>query len=155
MKGTRSPTGAQPVRGDVVVPAAALALRSAVGLRPHDIAPGEHAGALGEPQAALVVGVDLGAWIAWALAGLPLFSREPVPTMARTVAVARRVVLGVTMERVGGNMTHAAAALGMSRRGVRERLKVAGLYEIDLRVIAGPMFSVVVPRGRFGEPEGG
>lgn len=153
MSRSRWPKGRAPIRRDVIVSAMATALRSTLGLPAHDIAPGEHAASQGRQPPALAHDVDLGAWIAWALAGLPLFSRAPMPTMDEALIVARRVLLALAMERTGGNVTLTGAALQMSRRAVRERLKAAGLYEIDPRANAGPNMPVVVVGAKLEGPE--
>jgi DNA-binding NtrC family response regulator len=93
--------------------------------------------------------VDAAAWIGWALAGLyacalPGENAEGenaegedaearrggpwVPPIRVMVREARRVAVVVAMHRHGGNITHAAEALGTSRRSLRDTLKTAGLY---------------------------
>jgi hypothetical protein len=44
------------------------------------------------------------------------------------VAEARRVAMVIAMHRHDGNITHASAALGTSRRALRDALKRAELY---------------------------
>lgn len=123
------------------LPAAEVAafLRSLVGLPPSD---GEDAVAARRPAPR---SVDASAWIGWALAGLYACAlpselaededdgstrqRGPwVPPIRRVVAEARRVAVVVAMHRHGGNLSHAATALGTSRRALRATLKGAGLY---------------------------
>jgi DNA-binding transcriptional LysR family regulator len=84
--------------------------------------------------------VDATAWIAWALAGLYACalpseiaegeeSRGPwVPPIRVMVREARRAAVVLAMVRHAGNFTHAAKALGTSRKALRDTLKAAGLY---------------------------
>lgn len=132
-----------------------------------------------------IVYIDGGAWLAWALAGLRVFSlpggterpedpattedtecsqahlltalagiaglaaahvgQDPpndstraesrastavpwVPSIRDVVTAARHLVVELAMLYHGGNITRAAAALGTSRRALRDSLKAAGLY---------------------------
>ncbi len=145
MSWSRWPKGPEAVRRDVIVSAMAMTLRSALDLSPYDMAPGERAAWRGRSLVAMARNVDLGAWIAWALAGLPLFTHEPIPTMREVLHEARRVALALAMDRTGGNVTSTGAVLDMSRRNVRERLKAAGLYQIDPHIDdQGPGLPVVM-----------
>ncbi len=72
--------------------------------------------------------VDVGAWAAWTLAGLHLFSGNDLPNIRTFTTVSRRVLLLAATERFKGNITRMATALGTSRRSLRQQLKVAGLY---------------------------
>lgn len=144
MTWSRWPKGARPVHRDVTMTSLLVVLRSAVGLSPHDAGPGELAASRGRNLPPSVTEVDAGAWIAWSVVGLVLFSGGRTPTLAEVVAEARRLLLALLMERLGGNITRVARAAGTSRRMVRERLRAAGLYGLD------PWFE-----GDRGEPPAG
>ena len=82
----------------------------------------------GPPLATLAVDdVDVGAWAAWTLVGLRLFSGE-LPSFRALEAGSRKVLLIAAKKRFGGNVSHMAKALGSSRRLVRTQLKAHGLY---------------------------
>ncbi|MCA9707370.1 MAG: hypothetical protein KDK70_16065 [Myxococcales bacterium] len=95
--------------------------------------------------------LDVWAWLCWVEAGLTLFSiPDPgapaagaeraqatqgpapvdlaVPPLRQVVQAAQRVALVLTMARQRGNVTHAANALQVSRRALREHLRTMGLY---------------------------
>src|SRR5690606_37679431 len=119
----------------------------------HDRAHGEDAAVVGRLSLPPIERVDAGGWIAWALAGLYLFAlpdergedrRDPsvtpfalpgetprrgpwVPKLRAALAEARRVMAALALLREG-NLTRAAAALGTSRRALREVMKDGGLY---------------------------
>jgi hypothetical protein len=115
-------------------------LRSLVGLPPSDLPTDDDAAALGRGPSHPVGLVDPSAWIVWGLAGLDACAvpseiidvqgrRDPwVPPIRVMVREARRAAIVIAMHRHRGNMTHAAKALGTSRRLVRDALKAAGLY---------------------------
>jgi len=150
----REPEYPQPERRDVSVGALLVCLRSALGLSPHETAPGELAASRGRTLLPPTVrGVDAGAWIAWAVVGLSLFAKEPLPSMGETLAEARRVLLALALERTGSNITIIGKALQMSRRAVREHLQSTGLYRSEHRT-DGPVLSAVVDRDDRGEPDG-
>jgi hypothetical protein len=117
------PKAAEPVHRSVFVPDFIIHLRLMLGLPPTEPAPGEGAATRGFTLPTVADALDLGAWLAWALAGLPLFVCKPLPSMEETVATARRVVLGLAVERTGGNVTHAAKLLQVSRLTVRHYLR--------------------------------
>lgn len=73
--------------------------------------------------------VDVVGLAGWLVAGVSLFSGEKSPNMRQAMRAADRVVLGLTLERCGGNVTRMSESLGCARRVVREHLKTAGLYE--------------------------
>lgn len=79
------------------------------------------------PADLVVRAVDLRAWIAWAVAGLGLFSGG-VPTLGRARAEATRALVGIAMDRNGGNLTQAAKLVETSRRAFRDAMKKAGTY---------------------------
>lgn len=113
---------------DVEVGPLLVTLRSALGLDPFATAPGELAARRGRTLPKEFGKVDSGAWIAWALTGLVLFSRGRTPSRRELEGEARRVLYALLMERTGANITHVAETLDASRRVVREHLKALGLY---------------------------
>lgn len=75
-----------------------------------------------------VTDLDVGAWTAWGLVGLQLFSGGRLPELRVFMAAARSVLLIAAIERFDGNISRMAATLVISRRRLREMLKEAGLY---------------------------
>lgn len=68
--------------------------------------------------------LDTGAFIAWCLAGLPLFSAPGgVPTMRHAQTTTRRLVIALAMLDCDGDVRRAAKRLKMSRRALREDLE--------------------------------
>jgi len=137
--GTQQPVGETRPRRVAVAPAAVLALlRAVVGSPFLARLPDEDAGTMGRPLPNAMV-IDVGAWVAWCLAGLHVCARlelgrdpddEDEHTSWLEVAgeAAKRVVTVLAMCREGGNISHAAAGLRTSRRALRDRLKDANLY---------------------------
>ena len=133
-----NPGTPQPIARNLPAAEVAAFLRSLVGLPPTD-GEGTVDATRPAPRA-----VDAAAWIGWALAGLyacalpdedaerddgEAMRRGPwVPPIRATVREARRVAVVIAMVRHGGNLTHAAEALGTSRRSLRATLKAGGLY---------------------------
>lgn len=134
-----SPASSNPVARALPAAEVAAFLRSLVGLPPSDRESPEVAG---RPAP---VAIDATAWIGWTLAGLYACAlpstdvddedegvsrrRGPwVPPIRIMMREARRVAVVVAMHRHDGNLTHAAEALGTSRRALRDTLKHAGLY---------------------------
>ncbi|MEX1366417.1 MAG: helix-turn-helix domain-containing protein [Nannocystaceae bacterium] len=74
-----------------------------------------------------VPAVDGEGWVAWCVAGVELFGDDPVG-LAEVKRRAASVVAVRAMDRERGNVTRAAASLGISRRSLREALKAAGRY---------------------------
>jgi hypothetical protein len=83
-----------------------------------------------------LITIDAWAWIEWALAGLSACAvpkdtwDRPVPWTPpyQTLETAGRIVaVRLAFGRCGENITHTAAALGTSRRVVRDALVKAGL----------------------------
>ncbi len=103
-------------------------LRSMLGLDPHEQQPEERAADLRRQFPKYVNGVNSGAWIAWCLVGLALFAGLRLPTMRAVVATARRVIVALAMMQTGGNLSHAAVRLMVSRRALRQALKDYELY---------------------------
>lgn len=66
--------------------------------------------------------------IAWAIAGLELFCRGRLPTMAAAVITAKRTVAAVAMDTQGGNLSSAARLLCTGSRNVRGILEEAGCW---------------------------
>ena len=121
-----------------ITPAPILALlRAAVGSPLLAPLPDEDAATMGRPLPSSME-IDVGAWVAWSLAGLDVCARlelgrdpdEDEQTSWLEVAseAARRVVTVLAMRRAGGNISRAAAGLRTSRRALRDRLKAMGLY---------------------------
>ena len=121
------PRPAKPSIRDASPTEMATILRAVVGLSPDEPMPGEWAASLGRSLPAVVRGVDIEGWIAWCLVGLVVFG-DGGSSMRCAVGEARRLVAVLAMIRTGANVTHSAAGLGVSRRALRERLKVAGLH---------------------------
>ena len=73
-------------------------------------------------------------WILWCLVGLGLFAdRTTLPTARDCTTEAAGMLAGLAMHRFDGNITRAAEALKTSRRALRERLRVCGMYPWDER----------------------
>lgn len=72
--------------------------------------------------------VDLEALTEWLLAGLTLFVREGLPSRQAVDDAALRVVLAAALRRTG-SISGAAAALGTSRRSLRDAMKRLGIYD--------------------------
>jgi hypothetical protein len=117
-----------PVRLHSVRPAEmAERLRSALGLPPQHATPGEDAATFGRPMPAVVHGLDVGGWIAWCVAGLPLFGGRF--SLATVRSEAKRIAATLAMLRAHGNISAAARMLGASRKVLRENLQAVGLHE--------------------------
>lgn len=114
--------GPVPQRRDVSVAPLLVTLRSALGLPPHELAPGERAASRGRHLPPLVEGVDAGARIACSLVGLSLFSLEASPKLRNLLGEAKRMLLALAMERTAGNISHVGAMLGICRRIARDIL---------------------------------
>lgn len=65
---------------------------------------------------------------AWCVAGFRLFSKPVVPSILETTVEARHVATVLAMIHAKGNISHAAATLGTSRRCVRDILRMMQLY---------------------------
>ncbi len=131
------PQGQLPTHRDLKLAPVLRVLRELLGVPVHAAAPGEAAAHRGRGLPTVVEAVDSGAWIAWSLVGIQLFSGDGLPSIHTTTDEARRVLLALAMERTGGNITHIAAALGTSRRAVRGGLKAMGLYDLAARLDEG------------------
>lgn len=160
-------------------------LRAALALPASEPASGEELRAAGRRALSSIVYIDGRAWLAWALAGLRVFSlprgtekpegptatedadgsdaylltaltgiaglaaarvvhgppddpkrtepRPPtpaqwMPSIRAVLTEARHLLVELAMLHHGGNISRAAAALGTSRRALRDSLKAAGLY---------------------------
>lgn len=77
--------------------------------------------------APIVPSVDVDAWIAWVLAGAPLFSRT-LPTVGEARDAATHVLIVIAFARAGGNASAAARALRSSRKVLRDLMRRLGLY---------------------------
>lgn len=102
-------------------------LRSLLGLAPDEPAPGELAASIGRTLPAKVERLDVGAWIAWCLTGLPLFSGR-FPKLLRVRAAADRVVMALAMTDSAGVLTKASVVLRVSRQTLRDHLRGFGLH---------------------------
>jgi Bacterial regulatory protein, Fis family len=103
-------------------------LRGALGLPPQHPTPGEDAATFGRPMPAVVHGLDVGGWIAWCVAGLPLFGERL--SLAGVRREAKRIAATLAMLRAHGNISAAARMLGASRKVLRENLQAAGLRDV-------------------------
>jgi hypothetical protein len=116
MPTTTLPDADAPETLDIVVEDAVVGLRCIVGLRPCEPPPREDI-----PEhvpAHLVARVDARGWIAWAVIGLQLLSRD-MPTLRELMLEVRRFAATIAMRRTGANITHAALLLDTSRRSLR------------------------------------
>jgi hypothetical protein len=104
-------------------------MRIMLGVNSDRAAPGEGAASRGAGEIPEVVeDVDTGAAIAWAVAGLLLFSGRQPPTLDEVEQEARRVLLALLMERTDG-VTDLARLMGSTRTTARARLRAVGLYD--------------------------
>jgi len=71
-------------------------LRATLGLVPDEPAPGELAASIRRSLPAQVEALDLGAWLAWCLAGLPLFGGA-FPELREIRSEATRVTMALAM----------------------------------------------------------
>jgi hypothetical protein len=105
----------------------AAKLRGMLGLDPDRPAPGEHAATFDRPLPPLLSKLAAGGWIAWCLAGLPVFSGGlPSLTTARKVAV--RTVVVWALLSVRGNLSAAERLTGSSRKVLRDIMKRESLH---------------------------
>lgn len=102
-------------------------LRAALGLPPHR--PGLAEWVLGHQRhlPSLIRSVDVEAWLAWALAGLPLFA-ERLPSFRQARDAGTRVLLLVALARANGNISAVARSLQSSRKVVRDNMRRLGLH---------------------------
>lgn len=113
-----TPTHPPPAAGslrDLELENLARFLRASVGLDPYRPSGGEWAASYRLDVVPVVPAVDVDAWIAWSLAGVPLLSRGQLPEYQRARDVAGRLVLVLAMGRTGGSLSSAARA--RARRG--------------------------------------
>ena len=104
-----------------------VALRCALGLPPLDRPPSD------DMPAHLAVDLEVeglnARWlIAWAVAGLELFSDGKLPTMAAAIITAKRTVAAIAMDAQLGNLASAARLLCTGRLNVRRILEEAGVW---------------------------
>jgi len=102
-------------------------LRSMLGLDPDQPAPGELAARLSRPVPLIVAGLDAGAWIAWCLAGLPLFTGR-LPTTAAARGTVNRLLATLGMLRAKGRISRASRLIRTSRKMIRAYLVTSNLY---------------------------
>ncbi|MEX1367774.1 MAG: helix-turn-helix domain-containing protein, partial [Nannocystaceae bacterium] len=102
-------------------------LRSVARLTPDRRSFGEWVAAYRRELPLVVPAVDVDAWIAWVLVGVPLFSTT-LPTVKRTRDTATRVLLSIALARADGSLSAVARSLGSSRKVLRERMRRLGLY---------------------------
>ena len=114
-------------RRDATIGEVAGYLRVLLGLDPEEPAPGERAASAGRPLPLIVAGLDAGAWIAWCLAGLPLFV-DGLPSLRQVKGEAGRVLVALAMLRAKGNLSQASTFIGSSRKVLRDNLRYGGLY---------------------------
>lgn len=121
------PGGTGIERRDVDTADLAANLRSVLGLPHRDPAPGEAAAMCAHTIPSVMRGLDAGGWIAWSLAGLPLFS-GPLPPLSVLGPHAERVPIALAMLRADGNIHAAARVLRVPRRDLRATLGDMGLW---------------------------
>ncbi|MEX1366261.1 MAG: hypothetical protein AB1Z98_24265 [Nannocystaceae bacterium] len=102
-------------------------LRALARLTPDRRSLGEWAATYRRDLPPTVPAVDVDAWIAWVVAGLPLFSGT-VPTVKQAREAATRVLLVISLARAGGSLSAVARALDSSRKVLRDRMRRLGLY---------------------------
>lgn len=102
-------------------------LRAMLGLASDEPVLEERVASLACPLPTVVRELDAGAWIAWCLAGLPLFAGR-LPTLRRVKLSAGRVVVALAMLRTRGNLSRASAMLRTSRKVLRDNLRLVDLY---------------------------
>lgn len=116
----------------------AAKLRGMLGLDPQRPAPGEQAATFDRELPSLVPMLDAGGWIAWCIAGLPLFSGGLASLgTARDAAVRTVLVRVLLMGR--GNISEAERLTGTSRKVIRDNMKRQSLHpwhEAQRRVLA-------------------
>jgi hypothetical protein len=117
-----------PEPAGVSVPMFMGSLRASLGLPPNEPHPEEDAATLGRALPDVVEDLDPGAWLAWAQAGLLLFSGGTIPSVRNATSAGRRVALALAMRRTAGNISASAKALQTSRKVMREQLRAEGLY---------------------------
>lgn len=104
-----------------------VAFRCALGLPPLDRPPTDDIPA--HLAAELEVeGLNARWLIAWAVAGLELFSDGKLPTMAAAIITAKRTVAAIAMDAQLGNLASAARLLCTGRVHVRRILEEAGAW---------------------------
>jgi len=138
------------ITADVDTSALPICLKSILGLRPDTEIPAERCASTGRSLPTKIHGVDVGAWVAWSVTGLLLFSGDRQPTMRMVIQESRRLLLALYLGRHDNNITRIAEATGTSRRAVREHLKATGLYRTDPRQVSNDPPVPPVP----SEPEG-
>jgi hypothetical protein len=97
-------------------------LRGMLGLLPEQPAWGEAAASLHRALPPVVHGLDAGAWIAWCMVGLVLFSGD-FPSFAIVRRETKRALLALVMLRTHGNVSSAGRMTGTSRKVLRDGLK--------------------------------
>jgi hypothetical protein len=112
---------------DVEPDEVAARLRTMLGLAPERPVPGEQAASFHRALPSLVTGLDAGAWIAWCMVGLALFSGG-FPSLAMVRHETKRALLALVMLRTDGNVSSAGRITGTSRKVLRDGLKQVGLY---------------------------
>jgi len=112
---------------DVDVADVAVLLRAVLGLPSRHPSPGELSAALRRPLPSKVHDLDTGSWIAWCLVGLPLFATD-YPGLAQVRVVATRVAIARAMLVQHGNISRSARMLGITRKVLRDHLRLANLY---------------------------
>ncbi|MEX1368057.1 MAG: hypothetical protein AB1Z98_33315 [Nannocystaceae bacterium] len=105
----------------------AKALRGLARLTPDRRSLGEWAATYRREPLAIVPSVDVDAWIAWVLAGVPLFSRT-LPTVDEARDAATRVLVIIAFAREGGNASAVARSIRSTRKVLRDRMRRLGLY---------------------------
>lgn len=114
-------------RRTAVLDEVAESLRAMLGLDPDEPVPCEQAASAGHPLPSVIAGLDAGAWIAWCLAGLPLFVGS-LPSLRRVKAAAGHVLVALAMTKAEGNLSRASALTRTSRKVLRDNLRMLDLY---------------------------
>ncbi|MEX1369297.1 MAG: hypothetical protein AB1Z98_39585 [Nannocystaceae bacterium] len=104
-----------------------MSLRCALGLPPLDRPPTDDIPAH-LPADLEVEGLHSRWWIAWCVAGLDLFSRGELPTMAAAIIAAKRTVAAIAMDAHYGRLSVVARMLSTGPKNVRRTLEEAGTW---------------------------
>jgi len=102
-------------------------LRSMLSLPHHVPAPGEAAAMCSHAIPSIVRELDVGGWIAWCLAGLPLFS-GPLPPLRVFRRSCTHVPITLAMLRAEGDIHQASRVLHVRPRELRATLGAIGLW---------------------------
>ncbi len=110
-------------RRDLRVSEVSTTLRGLAGLLEPRSTTGEHAATRGRSVPRVVEGVDVDAWVGWALVGLFVFSAQPRPSLSRVLGEAQRFLLALLLERTGGTVRAVVEMTGLRASAIRTCLE--------------------------------